>query len=319
MPTNYNDIIKVIKESLSKFDKSIPELQEKLYREMLSEIKRLDTKGDRIAVTVKNLSILTSIKNKLNRLILNKDYTGQIKEFLTAFNDVYKLQFEYWKGIEKKFTPKPLLKAIRNQAISDTVASLTTQGISGNVSEAIINILRTNITSGGSYADLAEQLRQSLVNTPESKGILDRYVKTVTNDSIQQFSRSYTQIVSSDLGYTWFRYMNTDIETTRCFCDKATDKNYFHISEVPEMLNGLGCDIYHKTKLPYGMIEGTNADNFFIRAGGWNCRHSIQPVAQRQVPDNIRESVFATSAYKAWATINPISIEVGRKLYNAGK
>lgn len=316
---DFNKIIREIKRSLSGFDKSIPTLQTKLYKELLTEIKRLDVKGDKIAVTVKNLSTLTSIKNKLNRIILNKDYVGEIKDFVKSFNTVYDLQFEYWKSIEKTFKPRPLLKAIRNQAITDTIQSLTSQGISANVSDAIIGILRTNITSGGSYASLAEQLRQSLTNTPESKGILDRYVKTVANDSIQQFNRQYTQIVSSDLGYVWFRYMNTDIETTRCFCDKMTDKNYFHISEVPLILEGLGCDIYKKTGLPYGMVDGTNAENFFIRAGGWNCRHSIHPVAQRQVPGNIRDAIFLTPAYKAWATINPITVEVGRKLHNAGK
>ena len=297
---DFNKIIREIKRSLSGFDKSIPALQSKLFKEVLNEIRRLDTKGDKISVTVKNLSILTSIKNKLNRIILNREYVSEIKDFVKSFNNVYALQFEYWKSIEKTFKPRPLLKAIRNQAIADTFQSLTTQGISANVSDAIIGILRTNITSGGSYADLAEQLRQSLTNTPESKGILDRYVKTVANDSIQQFNRQYTQIVSNDLGYTWYRYMNTDIETTRCFCDKMTDKNYFHISEVPEILKGLGCDIYKKTGLPYGMIDGTNADNFFIRAGGWNCRHSIHPVTERQVPGNIRTEVLNSSAYKVW-------------------
>lgn len=304
---DFNKIIRQIKGSLKGFDKSIPDLQDRLFKEVLMEIKRLDTKGENIAVTVKNLSILTSIKNKLNRLILNKEYIAEIKDFVKSFNEVYKLQFEYWKSIEKTFKPRPLLKAIRNQAITDTFQSLTTQGISANVSDAIIGILRTNITSGGSYADLTEQLRQSLINTPESKGILDRYVKTVANDSIQQFNRQYTQIVSNDLGYTWFRYMNTDIETTRCFCDAMTDKNYFHISEVPGLLKGKGlkCEgdpvpIYKKTGLPYGMIDGTNAENFFIRAGGWNCRHSINPVAERQVPKNIRDAVFATPEFKAW-------------------
>lgn len=316
---DFNDIIKTIKRSLSSFDKSIPALQSVLYKELITEIKRLDTKGDKIAITVKNLSILTSIKNKLNRLILNKEYIAEIKEFAKAFNEVYKMQFEYWKTIESTFKPKPLLKAIRNQAITDAVTSLTSQGISANVSDNIIGILRTNITSGGSYAALAEQLRQSLVNTPQSKGILDRYVKTVANDAIQQFNRQYTQIVSNDLGYQWFRYMNTDIETTRCFCDRMTDKNYFHISEVPEMLKGLDCDIYKKTGLPYGMIDGTNAENFFIRAGGWNCRHSIHPVAQRQVPGAIRDAVFATPSYKAWAVVNPVTIEVGKKINNGGK
>lgn len=301
---DFNSIVKEIKRSLKGFDKSIPRLQSVLYKEMLTEIKRLDTKGDKIAITVKNLSILTSIKNKLNRLILNREYMAEIKEFAKAFNEVYKLQFEYWKSIERTFKPKPLLKAIRNQAITDAVKSLTTQGISANVSDNIIGILRQNITAGGSYSELASQLRESLVNTPTSKGILDRYVKTVANDSIQQFNRQYTQIVSNDLGYSWYRYMNTDIETTRCFCDRMTDKNYFHISEVPEILKGLGCDIYKKTGLPYGMIDGTNPENFFIRAGGWNCRHSIHPVAERQVPRDIREEVFATAAYKSWLRLN---------------
>ncbi len=306
---DFNKIIKEIKRSLSGFDKSIPRLQSVLYKEMLAEIKRLDIKGDRIAITVKNLSILTSIKNKLNRLILNKEYVAEVKDFAKAFNEVYKLQFEYWKQIEKGFKPRPLLKAIRNQAITDTVKSLTTQGISANVSDAIIGILRTNITSGGSYSALASQLRESLVNTPSSKGILDRYVKTVANDSIQQFNRQYTQIVSNDLGYQFYRYMNTDIETTRCWCNAMTDLNYFHISEVPDLIMGKGlkCDgesvpIYKKTGLPYGMIEGTNAENVFIRAGGWNCRHSIHPVAVRQVPKAIRDRIYASPAYAAWSS-----------------
>lgn len=306
-----NKILKEISKALSKFDKSIPKLQSKLYKEMIIEIKRLDLKGDKISVTVKNLSILTSIKNKLNRLILNPEYKAEIKEFAKAFNSVYNLQFEYWKSLESTFKPKPLLKAIRNQAIQDTVQSLTTQGISGNVSDAIINILRTNITSGGSYNDLAEQLRQSLTNTPESKGILDRYVKTVASDSISQFSRQYTQIVSNDLGYQFYRYMNSDIDTTRCWCDAMTDLDYFHVSELPNLIKGKGlkCDgenvkIYERTGLPYGMIAGTNADNVFIRAGGWNCRHSIQPVSLLQVPKPVQERVFSSQEYKSWLAIS---------------
>ncbi len=69
------------------------------------------------------------------------------------------------------------------------------------------------------------------------------------------------------------------------------------------MLKGLGCDIYKKTGLPYGLMDGTNAENFFIRAGGWNCRHSIQPVAERQVPRQIRDEVYGTVEYKAWKNL----------------
>ncbi len=322
MPTA-DKILKQITKALARFDKKVPGMQSELYKLMIAEIKRLDTNGDIIKATVKNLSILASIKNKLNRLILNPEYKAEVKEFAKAFNNVYNLQFEYWKAIEADFKPRPLLKAIRNQAISDTVAQLTTQGISANVSDAITGILRTNITSGGSYASLAEQLRQSLTNTPESKGILDRYVKTVASDSITQFNRQYTNIVSSDLGYTWFLYANTEIETSRPFCQSMVERHrYFHISQVPEMLQAkyLGermrytdnkdgeektVEIYNKTGLPQGFIAGTNPENFFVRCAGYQCQHSLNPLNERQVPTDVREKVYQTAAYKAWLKNNP--------------
>lgn len=298
----------MIDKALAQFDKKVPGLQAKLYKEMQAQIKRLDLKGDKVAVTVKNLSILNSIKKKLDSLIVNKDYLGEVKVFAKTFNEVFKLQGEYWKKTEETFKPRPLLKAIRNQAITDTVQSLTTSGIGPNISDNIVGILRQNITTGGSYADLAEQLRESIVTTPESPGLLEKYTKQVTSDAINQFNRQYTQVVSSDLGYEWYRYMNTDITTTRCFCDAMTDKDFFHITEVPKLLKGQGLrckgepvKIYPKTELPYGMIPGTNAENFFVRAGGYNCRHSIQPVAARQVPAAIRALIEATPEYKAYA------------------
>lgn len=318
-----NKILKAIKKALARFDKKIPALQSELYKLMIAEIKRLDTNGDTVKVTVKNLSILASIKNKLNRLILNPEYKAEIKEFAKAFNQVYALQFDYWKSVESTFKPRPLLKAIRNQAITDVVSQLTTQGISANVSDNLIQILRTNITAGGSYNDLAEQLRQSLTNTPQSKGILDRYVKVVATDAITQFNRQYTNIVSSDLGYEYFLYANTEIETSRPFCQSMVEYHkYFHISQVPEMLEGkfLGkrmrytsnvkgegektVDIYPKTGLPYGFIAGTNAENFFIRCAGYSCQHSINPVNIRQVPKDVVTEVENTAAYKNWVSLN---------------
>lgn len=268
----------------------------------------------KIRPTVKNLSILNSIRNKVNRVVLTDDYKQEVKDFAKAFNDITKLQNEYWRTIEKNFTPRPLLKEIRKQAITDVVGKLTEAGIGANVSDRIIDILRTNITTGGSYKDLTAQLRDGLLNT-EQKGYLDRYAKQVTIDSINQYNAQYTQVVSSDLGYTWFKYDNTDIETTRPFCDAMTDQPYFHISQVPGILQAKDLyylkdgvrtkvPIYDKTGLPHGLIPGTNAENFFVRRGGYNCGHQIRPVAERQVPAEIREKVFALPVYQAWARVN---------------
>lgn len=318
----YEDILKYINRALKKFANSIPTAQRSIYDAIIEEVNRLELSDGKIRPTVKNLSILNSIRNKINRVVLTDDYKQEVKDFAKAFNDITKLQNEYWRTVEKSFTPRPLLKEIRKQAITDVVAKLTEAGIGANVSDRIIDILRTNITTGGSYKDLTAQLRDGLLNT-EQKGYLDRYVKQVTIDSLNQYSAQYSQIVSSDLGYQWYKYDNTEIDSSRPFCQHmCEDHRYFHISSVPNLLKGLDISgnrmtykdnksgetktvrINPKTNLPDGFITGTNPENFFVRRGGFSCGHQIRPVAERQVPAEIREKVFALPVYQAWARVN---------------
>jgi len=312
----FKDILEKINDSISNMNKRIPSVQTDIYDSLQEDLRKLELLDGRIKTTVKNLSLINSIKNKLNRLILTDEYKAEVKEFAKSFNEITTLQNNYWRGIESKFKPKPLLQAIKEQAITDTVSKLTEAGIGANIADPITDILRTNITTGGSYKELTKQLRENLVNT-STPGTLEKYVRQITTDAVNQYSNQYTQIVSNDLGYEWFKYDNTDILTTRPFCDAMTDRLYFHISEVPALLNAEGLTyvnkktgkrepvmIYEKTGLPSGMIPGTDPSNFFIRRGGYNCGHSIRPVNERQVPQADKDRVYATSAYKNWQSAN---------------
>lgn len=312
----FKDILEKINDSISNMNKRIPFIQKDIYDSLQEDLMKLELQDGKIKASVKNLSLINSIKNKLNKIILTDEYKADVKEFAKSFNEITSLQNGYWRGIEKQFKPKPLLQAIKEQAITDTVSKLTEAGIGANIADPIADILRTNITTGGSYKDLTKQLRESLVNT-ETPGTMEKYVGQITTDAVNQYSNQYTQLVSSDLGYEWFKYDNTDILTTRPFCDAMTDRPYFHISEVPALLRAEGLTylnkktgkrepvmIYEKTGLPSGMIPGTDASNFFIRRGGYRCGHSIRPVNERQVPQADKDRVYATSAYKAWKSAN---------------
>jgi hypothetical protein len=307
----FQDILKKIDASIRRFTKGIPDIQKSALENILDELRKLDLRDGKIKPAVRNLRLIVRIKAKLNRLILTDDYIKEVKEFAKSFNEITKLQNEYWRGIEKTFAPKTLLKEIRNQAIQDTVKKLTEAGIGTNISDRIGDILKQNITSGGSYRSLEAQLRESLTDTQKSDGSLTKYTKQITTDSINQYNAQYTQIVSSDLGFEWFAYQGSDIMTTRPFCDAMTDFRYFHISEVPRLLKAedlyyvkdgkrTKVPIYDKTGLPHGMIDGTNPENFFVRRGGYNCGHQIRPVSEALVPQDIKERVFLTSAYKRW-------------------
>lgn len=307
---DFSDILKRIDKAVEKFNKVIPGIQKNIYADIQEELKRLDLSNGKIKTTVANIKIITSIKNKLLRLIITPEYQKEVRDFAQAFNDVTKLQNAYWKAVETTFKPRPLLREIRKQAISDTVKNLTASGIGTTIQEQIADILRTNITTGGSYSALTDQLRESLLNT-ETDGALLKYTKQITTDALHQYSAQYTQTVSSDLGFEWFAYQGSDIKTTRPFCDAMTDFRYFHITEIPALLaakdlyyikDGVKTKvpIYDKTGLPQGMIPGTNPANFQINRGGYNCGHQIRPVSQSIVPTAIKEKVFATPEYQAF-------------------
>lgn len=315
---DFSDIIKQIDKAIEKFNSKIPAAQKRAYEGIADELKRLDTKNGKIKTTVANLKTIQSIKNKLNRIIVTPEYLKDVKEFVTQFNEITKLQNEYWKSVEEKFTPQPLLREIRKQTIADTIKNLTESGIGSGVADPIANILRTNITTGGSYGQLTEQLREKMLNT-STEGSLQKYARQITTDSLNQYNAQYTHAVSSDLGYEWFAYQGSEIVTSRPFCQAMVENNrYFHISQVPNLLKGLDAngeklkykdnktgeektvELYDKTDLPHGFIPGTNTANFFVNRGGFFCGHQTRPVSERIVPLDVREKVYATAAYKRW-------------------
>lgn len=312
----YDDFGKLliqISHGINKFSGKIQPLQQAMYEEVINELTRLQVDNGKVKASVKNLSAIARLKSKLLKLIVTPEYKASVKEFLQGFNEITAAQNAYWKSVEAKFTPPALLKTLKEVTVEDTAEKLLESGIGVNVGDKITDILRQNITGGGSYADLTEQLRQNILNTPEGPGTLSKYARQITTDAINQYNGQYTQTVTNDLGYEWFKYDNTDIETTRPFCDAMTDIKYFHVSEVPAILKADGLTyvdktgervpvrLYSKTGLPHGMIPGTDASNFFVRRGGYNCGHQIRPVNPSQVPKEIKDRVLATPAYARWA------------------
>jgi len=310
-PPSLADVSAAMNKAVDKFMKKIPAAQKKLLSALETEIKKLDLDSDgRIKATIKNLSRLSSIQSKLSGIIITPEYKNLVSEFSQSFVTVTKLTREYFKHADKRFKETSVLKEVRKQAVADTVQRLTETGIAASVKDQITQVLRTNITGGGKYSGLVGQFRELLVKTKKSDGVLERYARQIVTDSVNQYSAQYNQIVYSDLGSEWFSYDGTDIKTTRPFCDAMTDKRHFHITEVPSLLKAE--DLYYtdrktkkKTKvplnaksgLPDGMIPETNADNFFVNRGGYNCRHMIRPVPKRVVPIDVRTRIEATAAY----------------------
>jgi len=302
---DFKSLIALIEKAIENFNSKVPAIQQKMLDSIRFELRTLDVKNGKISATVKNVRKIAEIKNKLQSLILSKEYLKNVKEFVAKFDQITALQNQYFETQVGKFTIPAIVKEIRKQAIESLIDKLTESGIQTNITNGIEDILRKNITTGGSYSELDTILENNIIENGTGEGNLQRYTKQITTDSINQYSAQYTQIVSSDLGFEWYRYSGSNIQTTRPWCLACTKKLYIHISEFPALIRGdfpefeeFDGKLYKG--LPAGMYPDTNVSNLTIYRGGYNCGHQLRPVTESLVPETYKTKVYATPAYKAW-------------------
>lgn len=299
MATKADNIIKKLIEAIdnrvNSFNESIPGIQQSLLDDLISMTSELKVSNGKLATTAENLKLLTKIKSRISKAILSGQYKKKVKEFITGYDEIEKLQTEYFQQVTKTYKPPKVLEAIREAAIQSTLDYLTDAGIGVNVSDKIAKIISTNITTGAKYSDLVKQLRSSLLNDQTGAGILERYTKQITTDTLNQYSASNMRAVSDDLGLDWYMYDGAVIATSRTFCEALVKKKYIHKSELSKIIKGdfaefkkLDGEINQKTKLPAGMIAGTTPENFHVYRGGYQCGHQLIPVDAAVVPEAIR-------------------------------
>lgn len=283
-------LLKLLDGSVNTFVDGLPEIQRATFDRLLTLLKELDLKGGSIVNNVRNIRLLGSIKQELDDLVLNNKYLNSVKEFVTAYGTVARLNDRYFSEVADKYSPPKMLKEVRKQAVNDAVASLTESGIGVNYTDKIRELIKTSITSGGSYATLTNQLRETIIGSEGVDGALVKYARQITTDGINQFNRTYMKAVTDDLGFKWFRYVGSNLRTSRPFCVAMTedDNQYFHISQVPNIIKG---NLNTGKVSTQGMNKETNSTNFFIYAGGYNCGHSIIPVPEALVPERFKNSI----------------------------
>lgn len=294
------DVIKTLDTAADSFDRVISKSQKKIYDEVVTLVKdlELDTQGY-VKQSIANLKKLNEIKAKLEKIANNSEYLSGIGRLLQYFDALQSEQNAYFAKTFPESTigvrAKERHKLMKQIAVQNTTEALTGAGLSANVTGKLNDILLRAVTSREKFADLQEELRSHMLGSEGGQGALARYAGTYAVTAMSQFTGQNNKLLTQDLGLEWFMYVGSNIETTREFCQHLTKKRYVHISEIPDILagkiDGHQCAIYTKTGLPYGLIEGTNEENFQVNCGGWNCRHQLVPVHELAVPQDIRDKI----------------------------
>lgn len=303
--TELQTVIDTLDNAADSFDSIASKEQKKIYDEVILLAKYLDTDASgKVKQSIANLKRLTKIKSRLAALSKDKEWVAGISQFAKYFGILQQQQNAYFSDHFPELTLSETAKKkhdLQKQiAVQNTMDALMGSGLKANVTDKLNDILLRAVTSGAKFADLQEELRAHLLGKDGGQGAFARYATTYATTALSQFTGQNNKLLTDDLDTEWFMYVGSNKETTRHFCEACTRKKYIHRSEIHTLLTGhihipggedVNVPIYAKTGLPYGMIEGTNEDNFQINVGGWNCRHQLVPVADAVVPKNIREEI----------------------------
>lgn len=257
----------------NQFDKKIPDILDQLANRATEIIinANLPTDPKERAKAIKELRY---IKRDLVEAIATLPvYVDAVSDLTVGMEKLKVLTDDYFSALIDGYSNKPALyKEILKSNIESVHDKMLGSGIRDNFGESIKGVLRANIAGESSRTQLNAAVRKSIVGTPEEKSFLNRYIKQVSNDSVQIFNAEYFETVSTDLNIEYFYYQGTLIEDSRSFC-KARAGRYFTKAEVQGWAS-LG----HWN----GRMPGTTKQTIFSFRGGYSCRHLILPITEAE-------------------------------------
>jgi len=253
-------------------------IQRAKFSGIVALLDELDYTGGNIVVNQANLLRIEQIVEQAKDLLTTGEFETVVGELLGEFDDqaaiTYKYFDEAFTDFEVPAIANEILAQKKREAVIDLLNS-TDQYLSNPVRQALSNA----VTSGASRKDVIDVFRLLIEGDADTVGRLERATRQIVSDTFALSDRAVTNAVSEQLDAKWFRYVGGTMDTTRPFC-KARNGKYFSKAEVQS---------WAATDWE-GKMAGTDSKTIFVTAGGYNCQHSILPVAESAVPNRFKDN-----------------------------
>lgn len=181
----------------------------------------------------------------------------------------------YKKTVSKNEVSKSDIKKIINRRLGvNENGTLVKEGyMSGIVDDTGIrseiqkHIFREMFKQSG-FESFKKSLQTLIVGEPEKFGVFQRHYKTFSYDAYAQLNSFTSATYAQKLGLSHFIYNGGLIKTSREFCKKR-NAEIFSTKEAEKW----------KDDPTLTAIENKETYNWLIDRGGYNCRHSIDFIA----------------------------------------
>lgn len=270
----------IISRAEDRFGESILNSQKQMYSDFVVQLKdlELDNQGY-IKNSGANRKIIQKAGSLFNQSLEKSGYYGSLNQYVSNLEVINQANAIYFSAIAESFSPNRLfIKSLQKQTIESLESTLLNEGLAANVKQPLLNILNQNVNGGGSFSGMLDQVRGYIQGVEGKQGALMRYARTWTADALFNYSRSYQQAVSSDLGLELYFYSGGIVKDSRDFCRERHDQ---HFSQK---------EIEAWAELDWqGKNPNTTESSIFIYAGGYSCRHSMIPVHKSVVPQDVKD------------------------------
>lgn len=298
---NLNDLIERKLQAITSSEQTLlddlSKLEGDLYQRIVSLLGEMDRENGRIVLNARNRRTLVKISVEIDKLTA-KSLRPPLEKWLRTFDQVDELTGTMFAEMGVKAGGQ--ISEVR-QLYVDILANRLTdyKNIAPEITQPIKQILGKNLLSQVTFAEAERELK-SFIQTQvlegnEQAGVANRWSKQLTRDALNQYDGAIKQRIQDELQMDSFRYVGSIKLTTRenCrmmitrgdtvqvtrgkkvlqvsnkFASLRQDDGGYRIADIPQIISlsqGGG-----------GWNPNTNADNYFINRGGYNCRHEVIP------------------------------------------
>ena len=265
-----------IEQSLNDFDKAMAKLEKQLFDFIVETfVNNASIKDGTIEFSASNFRVSNELSVKLDAF--TKKLSPTFREIARKMLEVVNFAADYFTSVTgKTVLPAQIsdsIKLLEQRIGIDSKGNIIAGSFIDRLSRVesvrtkILDAVNNSISSNASLKDFRTALRTVIVGNVDVDGSLVKYAKQYVHDTFFQTTRVIDKAFGDKLKLKYFIYMGDVIDTTRDFC-KARAGMVFHIDDVKG---------WPKNK-PYF----PEPYDFFVDQGGYNCRHWIRYISERQ-------------------------------------
>jgi hypothetical protein len=259
-----DDHIKAIETVPDAFVAVVDSQRRALFQALLLEINRLDTAGGRIISSSRNVQQIEAIIAQLGFLFETEaEYLISAREMINSLGVQANLADEALGA-----TRTPALAAVLEGQQFKVARLFSQPALEQAIGQELRNLVTSFVTSEADINDSILGIKDYIEGTDDLDAALTRYAKTWSSTAYANAERQYVFKVAEDVGVQRWMYVGGLVEDTRDFCIARAGKT-FTTEEVRK---------WGEIPSWQGRMRGTDSNNIFERAGGWNCRHVLMPV-----------------------------------------